>query len=374
MLLASTRGISRLFNAEAPTVSQIENLINTLLATTTTTTVVIPWSTEVDAQGGTSDLTTTSVTMFTNQISFPVFWEWCQDNKDVYDYLDMITKVTFIAGSVKDVSAVNDSQRRKTTVSKLTSDTQTGEQSINHAFHKSSRNALWTYRIKDIIGEDWVEEIVFVESEDTVFDILELMMVSKCSVVAVVQPLKDDGLGKTFHKAKHGKYVGVIDHLTLISWLVHCYPVNFFNISNSNRKKRIHRLKGERIVDSREMMFNIATLSNMQNTNKRDEIEIDVSIEMLKQCRELGEHFATTTVGHLLQELQNKYQQDGFHNLNRVVTLHTEEYIYSAIYLFAMGHKNVAVRIAPAFDSRVVHILKDTDMAYFVHLHSPPTW
>ena len=145
-----------------------------------------------------------------------------------------------------------------------------------------------------------------------VFDVLELMTVRGCPVVVVMQSLKEDGKSKCSREAKCGKYIGSIDHLSLISWLVRCCPQNFLDVSDSMRKLKNKRIKGQTIVDSQEMMFNIAMLSTMQNSLHKDRIRDDVSAEELKRCQEVGIEFATATIRHVLTELQREDQKQGF--------------------------------------------------------------
>ena len=133
------------------------------------------------------------------------------------------------------------------------------------------------------------------------------------------------------------------------------------------RKLKNKRIKGQTIVDSQEMMFNIAMLSTMQNSLHKDRIRDDVSAEELKRCQEVGIEFATATIRHVLTELQREDQKQGFYENVDEVTLHSGEYIYSALYLFAKGYRNIAIRMAPAVDSRIICVLKNTDMASFMH-------
>ena len=364
VLQASARGMSRLFNAEAPTALHLDNLIETSLFSSP---VEIRGSIEDHLTIATFTLSTASAVTSTYQLSFPIIWQWCQDNKDIYDYLGMITNITFKTGLMKYNTMVEDSQRSKTTVSNLTSDKQTGERTINHAFHRSSRNALWSYRMSDVIRDEWIKDLVSVDLEDNVFDVIQIMVLTKCSAVAVMESLKEDGLRRTWRQTKRGKYVGMIDQLSLISWLVRCYPENFPDVSNSTHESKKSRSKGQTIVDCKDMMLNIAMLTTAQ---KGDRTREDIPAVELKKCQEIGVQFATATIRHVLKELQMEEEQQGFNVYSDGVTLHTGEYIYPAIYLFAKGYRNVAIRIAPAIDSKIVCILKDTDMASFVHSHS----
>ena len=342
-------GTSKVFDVFVPQTNEIYALIDSSF----THTSIQKFEKSEETQDSQNSTTSSNIL----SIPYAAIWEWYQDNKQVSEYLDAVLSICNKPQTVGQRRASVDTSAVIATSKMIRADL-----SMNPALNNKTRNALWNFKVKDMIDESWDDNLPAIDIEDTVFKVLELITVSKKTSFAVFKlPSKDEVYsGKSNKKQKSKVYCGILDIDTIVAWFAECIPETITNnsnetkLDNSAKKKTNDRLS----VDMSSIMISMNLLGNR---NRRDD-----ESSSHNQWNHIGEIFACTTIKEMLENLRAKNELLGFSSEDELVSIHIDEYIYSVMNLFARGHKNVAIRISDASKNKIIHILRDIDMVSFL--------
>jgi hypothetical protein len=360
LLINLLNGISKLFRAPVPSDMTLDALISSYF--TESSIQKFDKSEDlVDISGGAgaSNLL----------IPFGVVWEWCQDNKDISEFLESISNACTASLSVTNKVI-------KVGTSKAFADSKIAsvEKSINPALTFKTRNVLWRVKLKDLFQNSWLDSLPVIDESLSVFSALELMSLRNTRAVAVMTqqdiPATIAGSTSSMNSSKTRKRTrtvlsGVVDYITLVTWLVDCCPDSILTDLDAkvliksrvaNKNLEINANAG---IDFGTLLQTIGTLGNRerrQSTTQSQNIWQDV-----------GEKFATTSLQEVMAYVAELERIQGiFVDRDDSSTLDVDEYIYSAVLQFSKGYRTLPLRMGETSKNKIVHLLSDVEMAHFI--------
>jgi hypothetical protein len=301
-------------------------------------------------------------------IPFEAVWEWCQDNKEVSEFLDAVLSACITPQSVTLTTSTKVDTSKVLAASMIT----VVEKSMNSALFFEKRNVLWKFKLKDLLQESWLEPVPTIDIEETVFAALELMAVRNIRAVAVTAyqeaVMTPSGSSSSMKGKRRGRniFCGVLDYVTLASWLVECCPDSILTHAETKLKARVqHKTSHEinanagNLIDFGSLLQSIGTLGNRNRRNSTTQQSNNVSY--------IGERFGMTSIREVMSDIAAHEAMQGlFLDRDDTATLCVEEYIYSAVLQFSKGYRTVPLRIGEIENNKVVHILSDIEMAQFI--------
>lgn len=360
VLINLLNGVSKLFRTPVPT----DMVLDALISSYFTESSIQKFDkaedlVEISGGGGASNLL----------IPFGVIWEWCQDNKDVSEFLENISNVCIASKSAKNKIMSIDT-------SKALVDSKIAfiEKSMNPALSFKTRNVLWRVKLKDLFQDSWLDALPVIDESLNVFSALELMSLRNTRAIAVMKQqeipinIADSGSGGNSPKAKkriRTVLSGVLDYITLATWLVDCCPDSILTDIDAKtliRSRVAHKnidINVNAGIDFGTLLQSIGTLGNRdrrQSTTQSHNIWQDV-----------GEKFATTSLQEVMAYVADFERTQGiFVDRDDFATLNVDEYIYSAMLQFSKGYRTLPLRIGETSKNKIVHLLSDVEMAYFI--------
>lgn len=327
------------------------------------------------------------------RLTFPEFWQLCQDTSIIWDFLNTIDSITriLVLGKVqtfeeekeKNTELQQSSKEGKEDVDELDEIDDHQCDDINTRMMKLEiksgivdyvaltsvyirhRHTLWNYTIKNLVDEDWLISFPYVTSEDVVFTALENMVCLSKSYFPI------------FYKEAMASYADT----PLSPSAIAKNNLNKINTQRPRDKFELFCIIDTNIIlklvaEQSPYMFKESEVPEENQSSQNTNDQVDMKMKGLERSRQgwgnkannltsqqQWEDFGNSVASSSIRQLIEKHSSI---EESKPQILLTENYLYDLIYLIAQGHRSIPIATSKLFPNKVTYVLSDVDVAQFI--------
>ena len=324
------------------------------------------------------------------RLSFPEFWQLCQDTSIIWDFLntiDSITKILVLGKlqtfdlekekntelhsskegkeGIDELDEIDDHQGDdiKTRMIKLDVTSGNIDYVALTSVYIRHRHTLWNYTIKNLVNEDWIMSFPYVTSEDVIFTALENMvclskshfpifykepMASYADTPLSPSAISKNNLNKTSIQKPRDKFelFCIIDTNIILKLVAEQSPYMFKEVEVPEEKQNTNENQVE------------MKMRGLERTRQAWGAKAS-SLTSQQQWEDFGSAVASSTVRQVIEKHSSNEESE-------TQILLTENYLYDLVYMIAQGHCSIPIATSKMFPNKVTYVLSDVDVAQFI--------